>query len=100
MTRQEARLDIKAVSFWSQGITVLFDVKVTHVKCNQGKGTPTIFKEEEEEKKWIYQERLPDIEMQSFTPLVFGTNGGMGAHCNCFLRHLAEMVSEKNDPVN
>ena len=80
----------------------MFDVKVTHVKCNQGKGTPTIFKEQEEEKKWIYQERLPDIEMQSFTPLVFRTNGGMGAHCNyyCFLKHLADMLSEKNDLVN
>jgi len=79
----------------------LFDVKVTHVKCNQGKGTPTIFKEQDEEKKWIYQERLPDIEMQSFTPLVFGTNGGMGTHCNyCFLKHLANMLSEKNDLVN
>ena len=88
------------MGFWSQGITALFDVRVTHVKCNQGKGTPTIFKEQEEEKKWMYQERLPDFEMQSFTPLVFGTIDGMGSHCNCILKHLAKMLSEKNDLVN
>ena len=35
--------------------------------------------------------------MGSFTPLVFGTNGGMGADCNCFLKHLAGELSEKNE---
>ena len=46
-------------------------------KCNQGKGTSTIFKEQEEEKKRKYQQRVLDVEMGSFTPLVFGTNGGI-----------------------
>ena len=66
-------------------------------KCNQGKTTTTIFKEQEEEKKRKYQQRVLDVEMGSFTPLVFGTNGGMGADCNCFLKRLAEKLSEKND---
>ena len=35
--------------------------------------------------------------MGFFTPLVFGTNGGMGADCNCFLKRLAEKLSEKNE---
>ena len=35
--------------------------------------------------------------MESFTSLVFGTNGGMGADCNCFLKRLAEKLSEKNE---
>ena len=38
-----------------------------------------------------------DVEMGSFTPLVFGTNGGMVANCNCFLKCLAENLSEKNE---
>ena len=38
-----------------------------------------------------------DVEMGSFTPLVFGTNGGMVANCNCFLKRLAENLSEKNE---
>ena len=76
-----------------------FYVRVTHVhsKCNQGKATSTIFQGQEEEKKQKYQQRVLDVEMGSFTPLVFGTNGGMGADCNCFLKRLAEKLSEKNE---
>ena len=87
------------ISFWSRGITAFFDVRVTHVnsKCNQGKATSTIFKELEEEKKRKYQERVLEVEMGSFTPLVFGTNGGKGADCDCSLKRLAEKLSEKNE---
>ena len=35
--------------------------------------------------------------MGSFTPLIFGTNCGMGADCNCFLKRLAANMSEKNE---
>ena len=99
VTSPEARLDFKAGGFWSRGATAFFDVRVTHVnsKCNLGKATSTILKEQEEEKKQKYQQRVLDVEMGSFTPLVFGTNGGMGADCNCFLKRLAENLSEKNE---
>ena len=101
VTSPEARLDFKAGGFliWSRGVTAFFDVRVTHVnsKRKQGKATSTIFKEQEEEKKRKYQQRVLDVEMGSFTPLVFGTNGGMGADCNCFLKRLAEKLSEKNE---
>ena len=40
-----------------------------------------IIREQEEEKKRKYQQRVLDVEMSSFTPLVFGTNGGMGNEC-------------------
>ena len=56
-----------------------------------------MFKEREEEKKWKYRQRVLDVEMGSFTLLVFGTNGGMGADCNFFLKRLAEKLSEKNE---
>ena len=89
---------MKAGDVWSRGVTAFFDVRVMHLtsKCNQGKATSTIFKEKEEKKR-KYQQRVLDVEMGSFTPLVFGTNGGMGAHCNCFLKRLAEKLSEKNE---
>ena len=72
---------------------------MTHVnsKSNQEKATSTIFKQQEEKKKREYQQRVLDVEMGSFTPLVFGTNGGMGADCNCFLKRLAEKLSQKNE---
>ena len=41
--------------------------------------------------------RVMDVEMGTFTPLVFGTNGGMGLDCQNFLRTLANKLSTKND---
>ena len=63
------------------------------------KTTSTIFKAQEEEKMRKYQQRVLDVEMGSFTPLVFGTNCGMGADCNCFLKRLAEKLSKDNSPT-
>ena len=98
VTSSEARLDIKAGGFWARGVTAFFDVRVTHVnsKCYQSKPTSEVFKEQEEEKKRKYQQRVLDVEMGSFTPLVFGTNGGMGYECQRFLKHLADKIAQKD----
>ena len=98
VTSPEARLDIKAGGFWQRGVTAFFDVRITHVnsKCNQNKPTTTIFKEHENEKKRKYQQRVLDVEMGTFTPLVLGTNGGMGTECQMFLKHLADKLSRKD----
>ena len=99
VTSREARLDMKAGGFWTPGVTAFFDVRVTHVnfRSNQGKHTATIFKEQENEKKRKYNQRVMDVEMGIFTPLVFGTNGGMGLDCQNVLRTLANKLSTKND---
>ena len=83
---------------WSCSI---FRCQSTHVnsKSNQGKATSTIFKEQEKDKKRKYQQRVLDYKMGSFTPLVFETNGGIGADCNCFLKHLAEKLLKKNEEL-
>ena len=41
-------------------------------------------------------QRVIDVDMGSFTPLVFGTNGGMGKECKLFLSNLADKLSRKN----
>ena len=76
----------------------MFDVRVTHVNstCNQNKSTESIFMGHEKEKKRKYQQRVIDVEMGSFTPLVFGTNGGTGKECKLFLSNLADKLSRKN----
>ena len=51
----------------------------------------------EEEKNWKDQQKVLDVEMGSFTPLAFGTNGEMEAECNCFLKRQAKKLSEKNE---
>ena len=73
VTSPEARLDIKAGSFWSRGETASFHVRVTHVNstCNQNKSTELIFAEHEQEKKGKHQHRVIDVEMGSFNSLFF-----------------------------
>ena len=71
---------------------------MTHVnsKTNQGKPTAAIFKEQESEKKRKYQQRVLEVEMGSFTPIIFGTKGGIGEDCKMFMKHLAEKLAEKD----
>ena len=52
--------------------------------------------EHEKEKKRKYHPGVIDVEMGSSTPLVFGTNGGMGKECKPFLSNLADKLSRKN----
>ena len=55
-----------------------------------------IFKEHENEKKRKYQQRVLEVEMGTFTILVFGTNGGIGIECQMFVKQLAEKLAEKD----
>ena len=90
---------MKAGGFWTPGVTAFFNVCVTHVtsRSNQSKHTAAVFKEQENEKRRKYNQRVIDVEMGTFTPLVFGTNGGMGLDCKNFLRTLANKLSSKNN---
>ena len=38
-----------------------------------------------------------NIEHGVFTPLIFGTNGGMGKECQMFLKQLATTLAEKSE---
>ena len=93
---REARLDMKAGGFWTPGVTAFFDVRVTHVTSlsNQGEHTATIFKQQENEKKRKYNQRVTDVEMATFTPLVFGTDGAW-----YFFRTLeSKLLNKNNEP--
>jgi len=70
VTISEARLHIRTGGFWARGVR-----QVTS-KCYQNKTTSEVFKEQEDQKKHKYQLRVLDVEVGSFIPLVFGTNGG------------------------
>ena len=75
----------------------MYAVCLTHVNstCNQSKSSQSIFVEQEKENKRKYQQIVIDVEMGSFTPLVFGTNGEMGKECKLFLSNLANKLSRK-----
>ena len=64
---------------------------------NRGRTTDQIFLTHENEKKRHYLQRVLDIEHGHFTPLVFGTNGGMGKECKFFIRTLAEKIALKQN---
>ena len=95
----EARLDIKARGFWRRDQDAFFDTRVTHVNAASCKDldTATIFLRQEQEKKRAYNQRIMDVEHGTFTPLVIGTNGGMGVECTKFMATLAEMLSKKQN---
>ena len=72
-----------------------FDVRVTHPNCasNEYKTLPEIYKEHENQKKAMYEERVLQAEKGSFTPLVFTTSGGMGPMMTVLLKKLADTIS-------
>ena len=93
----EARLDMKALGFWRRGKTAFFDVRVTHVNSltNSNRPTKAIFREHEMAKKREYMDRVLQVEHASFTPLIFGSNGGMGEECHHFISALCHKLADK-----
>ena len=54
-----------------------------------------LHKQYEQQKRREYGERVLQVEMGSFTPLVFTSSGGMAKECAKFYDRLADMLSEK-----
>ena len=51
----------------------------------------------EKEKKRAYNERVQEIEHDSFTPIVMSATGSMTRECSKFYSRLSEMIAEKRD---
>ena len=49
----------------------------------------------EQEKRFLYDERIMETDHGTFTPLVFSSNGGTGRECRTLYSHLAELIAEK-----
>lgn len=96
-TAPKARLDISARGVWSQCEKTFFDVRVTHpnAESHRSKSLQQIYKQNESEKKRLYNDRVINCEKATFTPLVFTTTGGMGPECERLNKRLAEMIATK-----
>ena len=70
-----------------------FDVRVFHPNAPSYRSMdlPAVYHRHESEKKSQW------VEHGVFTPLVFSTTGGMARECSIFYRHLADMISIKQD---
>ncbi|EDO42709.1 predicted protein [Nematostella vectensis] len=95
-TARDARLDIVARGFWERQRQAFFDVRVCHANAESYRdmNIDQIFRQHETEKKRQYA-RVLEVEQATFTPLVFGSTGGMASECQQFHSKLAELIAEK-----
>ena len=94
-----ARLDVRARSFWREGQNAFFDVRVTNADCEsqQDSSLKAVLRDHENTKKLHYNRRVMEVEHGTFTPLVFTTTGVMGHECSIFHKALAEKISTKKN---
>ena len=95
-TAENARLDVSERGLWGNFERTFFDVRITHhgAPSNRAKTLPQLYKDNEKEKKRLYNERIVQIEKGSFSPLVFTTSGGMGPDCCAVNRRLATLIAD------
>ena len=74
-----------------------FDVRVFNplAPSNRNQQPAAAFHKHELEKKHAYQQRIPDVEQSTFTPLVLSATGGMGTKATTCYKRLAAMLSQK-----
>ena len=60
----------------------------------QNKTTESIFKQHENEKR-SYLQRVIQVEQDTFPPLIFVTNAGMGRECEMLQKNLANKLTTK-----
>ena len=48
-------------------------------------------------KKWAYEQRIREIEFDSFSPLVFSTMGGLGPTATVVFKILAALIADKQE---
>ena len=93
--QEEARTDIHVRRFCEQWQSAFFDIKVFHPNalsyCNTS--VPSLNWCHEAQKKGEYDDRVREVERESFILLVFSTNGCMGREAIVFYGCLADYLS-------
>ena len=94
-----ARLDIVVDGFWGMSRErSYFDDRVfnPYAISNRKSSFSLTYRSHEKEKKWLYLQRIRDMEHSSFSPLVFSFTGGMAKEASIFYKRLASLLSEKH----
>ena len=94
---EEARSDIKCLSFWKTMRQAFFDIKVIspYARSYVDYKPEALFKKAEQDKMREYRARILEVEHADFTPLVFTCAGGIAPQSQMVLKRLAERISEK-----
>ena len=93
-----AQLDVVAENFWGRDRQrTFFDVRVFNPFAPSHLNTPLpqCYRQNEQEKRRAYEQRIREIEHGSFCPLVFSTSGGMGITTTIVYKRLAELIAAK-----
>ena len=95
--RDEARLDIRARSFWVRGQEAFLDIRVFDQKANRylNATLPRYHEINEKERIQNYSNKILQIEYGTFTPLAFSIYGNIGRECTKFYPKLVELLSDK-----
>ena len=99
VNEDQARVYVRARGFWIMGQTSYFDVRITNPNSESQKTQtlPKIYEKHEKEKKRLYNDRILNNEMGSFTPPVFSVSGGMSNECMNYHKHLADKIAQKHN---
>ena len=92
-----AGVDIAADNFWGDHKRVVLDVKVfnPHAPSYRKSAIPAMYSQQEKDKKRHYQDRIREVELGSFSPLVFAVTGGMAREATVFYKRLASYIADK-----
>ena len=97
-TEDGARLDISAQGFWGNrhqrafsDVRVLTPMFKTYLELQLA----SVYRRQEREKQRIYAQRIREVELGSFTPLIFSTSGGMAKSTTVAYKHLASLLALK-----
>ena len=96
-TNDEARVDISARGFWMRGEKAFMDIRIFDPMAASYRDLylEAAHRKNEQEKSRAYEERIQQVDHDSFTPLVFTTLGGMGPRAKSFYSKLADTMAEK-----
>ena len=96
-TSNQARADVSARGLWINRQTAFCDVRVFNplFRCHLYHSLPPVHKKIENEKKREHNQRILQVERESFTPLVFLCFGGMSRECSRFPLHTAERLANR-----
>ena len=82
---------------WCRGQRTFFDVRIFDLNAqhHENKTIKRCYELNEHDKKRDYSSRILNVELGSFTVLVFAITGGMGRECSTFVKWLCQMISLK-----
>ena len=94
-TADDARVDVRAFGIWTRAQDAFLDIRFYHPDAASYADTPleTLLLQHEGQKKPEYNERIVNVDLGAFCPLVLSTAGAASPECAKFLKRLCGMLA-------